>query len=287
MATRSLWIRPVEGIGEVRVGDDVAALVLAALGADGPVDLADGDVLVIASKIVSKAEGRLVHAHDREDAITAETVRVVATKEHAGGVTRIVENRLGLVMAAAGVDASNTPEGTVLLLPEAPDTSARTVRAAIRAATGANVGVVIADTAGRAWRQGVTDMAIGAAGVVVLDDLRGRQDASGRELTATVVAVADQLAAATELVRGKSDGVPAAVVRGAQTWVLDDDGPGARAIVRPAGDDLFRTGSADAYDDGYDAGYDEGFEIGRSEGFAGGYEQGYADGEAQIEANAL
>jgi coenzyme F420-0:L-glutamate ligase/coenzyme F420-1:gamma-L-glutamate ligase len=287
MATRGLWIRPVEGIGEVRAGDDVAALVLAALGADGPVDLVDGDVLVVASKIVSKAEGRVVHAHDREDAITAETVRVVATKEHAGGVTRIVENRLGLVMAAAGVDASNTPEGTVLLLPEDPDASARTVRAAIRAATGANVGVVIADTAGRAWRQGVTDMAIGAAGVVALDDLRGRQDASGRELTATVVAVADQLAAATELVRGKSDGVPAAVVRGAQAWVLDDDGPGARAIVRPAEDDLFRTGSADAYDDGYDAGYDEGFEIGRSEGFAGGYEQGYADGEAQIEANAL
>ncbi|MFC8732863.1 coenzyme F420-0:L-glutamate ligase [Luteimicrobium sp. NPDC057192] len=289
MATSGLWVRPVEGIGEVGAGDDVARLVVAALtaadgGGDPAAGLEDGDVVVVASKIVSKAEGRLVRADDREQAITDETVRVVATREHAGGVTRIVENRLGLVMAAAGVDASNVPPGTVLLLPEDPDASARRIRAGLAQATGRSVGVVVADTAGRAWRQGVTDIAIGAAGVVVLDDLRGSADLEGRPLTATVVAVADELAAATELVRGKSDGVPVAVVRGADAWVTAEDGPGARAIVRPAEDDMFRTGSAEAYDDGYDAGYDEGVEAGRSEGFTSGYEQGYNDAESQVES---
>ncbi|HWK91139.1 MAG TPA: coenzyme F420-0:L-glutamate ligase [Luteimicrobium sp.] len=289
MATSGLWVRPVEGIGEVGAGDDVARLVVAALtaadgGADPAAGLEDGDVVVVASKIVSKAEGRLVRADDREQAITDETVRVVATREHPGGVTRIVENRLGLVMAAAGVDASNVAPGTVLLLPEDPDASARRIRAGIAQATGRTVGVVVADTAGRAWRQGLTDIAIGAAGVVVLDDLRGSTDMEGRPLTATVVAVADELAAATELVRGKSAGVPVAVVRGADAWVTAEDGPGARAIVRPAEDDMFRTGSAEAYDDGYDAGYDEGVEAGRSEGFTTGYEQGYNDAESQVES---
>jgi len=288
MATSGLWVRPVEGIGEVEAGDDVARLVVEALSAaEGGGDhagLEDGDVVVVASKIVSKAEGRLVRADDREQAITDETVRVVATREHPGGVTRIVENRQGLVLAAAGVDASNVPPGTVLLLPEDPDVSARRIRAGLTEATGRTVGVVIADTAGRAWRQGVTDIAIGAAGIVVLDDLRGSTDREGRPLTATVVAVADELAAATELVRGKSAGVPAAVVRGVGAWVTAEDGPGARAIVRPAEDDMFRTGSAEAYDDGYDAGYDEGVEAGRSEGFTGGYEQGYNDAESQVES---
>ncbi|MGC5168503.1 coenzyme F420-0:L-glutamate ligase [Luteimicrobium sp. DT211] len=292
MATSGLWVRPVEGIGEVEAGDDVASLVVEALtaadgGGEPGVPLEDGDVVVVASKIVSKAEGRLVRADDREQAITDETVRVVATREHAGGVTRIVENRQGLVLAAAGVDASNVPPGTVLLLPEDPDASARRIRAGIAEATGRSVGVVVADTAGRAWRQGVTDIAIGAAGIVVLDDLRGSVDREGRPLTATVVAVADELAAATELVRGKSAGVPVAVVRGADAWVTAEDGPGARAIVRPAEDDMFRTGSAEAYDEGYDAGYDEGVESGRSDGFTGGYEQGYSDGESQVESSAL
>ncbi|GAA4841217.1 hypothetical protein GCM10023221_18880 [Luteimicrobium xylanilyticum] len=292
MTTSGLWVRPVQGIGEVEAGDDVARVLLDALDAavregDPAAALEDGDVVVVASKIVSKSEGRLVRADDREQAITDETVRVVATREHPGGVTRIVENKQGLVLAAAGVDASNVPPGTVLLLPEDPDVSARRIRAGIAEATGRTVGVVVADTAGRAWRQGVTDIAIGAAGVVVLDDLRGSADREGRPLTATVVAVADELAAATELVRGKSAGVPVAVVRGVAAWVTAEDGPGARAIVRAAEDDMFRTGSAESYDEGYDAGYDEGVEAGRSEGFSSGYEQGYSDGESRVESSAL
>jgi len=287
-----LWVRPVHGIGEVEAGDDVARLVVDAIeaavrGGDPAAALEDGDVVVVASKIASKAEGRLVRADDREQAITDETLRVVATREHAGGVTRIVENRQGLVLAAAGVDASNVPPGTVLLLPEDPDASARRIRSGIARVTGRSVGVIVADTAGRAWRQGVTDIAIGAAGIVVLDDLRGSVDREGRPLTATVVAVADELAATTELVRGKSAGVPVAVVRGADGWVTAEDGPGARAIVRAAEDDMFRTGSAEAYDEGYDAGYDEGVEAGRSDGFSGGYEQGYSDGESRMESSAL
>lgn len=249
----SLAIWPVLGVPEVRAGDDVGELIIAAQAHDTV--LRDGDVLVVSSKVVSKAEGRFMQADDREQAITDETVRLVASRVHPGGVTRIVENRLGLVMAAAGVDASNTPEGTVLLLPMDPDASARVILATIRSHTGAMVGVLIADTAGRAWRQGVTDIAIGAAGVRVLHDLRGTRDAQGRELSATVVCVADELTAAAELVRGKSSRVAAAVVRGAGQWVTAEDGPGARAMVRPAAEDMFRQGSDEAYQDGYAAGY--------------------------------
>ncbi len=256
---QGLTIWPVTGVPEVAEGDDVAALILTAWqhqssAGRGDIRLQDGDVLVVSSKVVSKAEGRRVRAADREEAITAETVRVVAAREHPGGVTRIVENHLGLVMAAAGVDASNTPEGTVLLLPADPDASARAIRAAVRSRTGVSVGVLISDTAGRAWRQGVTDMAVGAAGVRVLDDLRGTRDADGRELSATVVCVADELAAASELVRGKSARVAAAVIRGAGRWTTTEDGPGARAIVRLAGEDMFRRGSDEAYQEGFAAG---------------------------------
>ncbi len=243
------------GIPEVRAGDDLVALLAEALAADAAADpshaLADGDVVVVTSKVVSKAEGRQVAADDREQAITDETVRVVATREHPGGVTRIVENRLGLVMAAAGVDASNTPGGTVLLLPEDPDATARALRAGLGARFGVRVAVLVSDTAGRPWREGVTDMAIGAAGLVVLDDLRGQADAFGRPLTMTVAAVADELAAAAELVKGKVGGHPVAVVRGAGRWVTDEDGPGARALVRAADQDMFRLGSAEAYRAGY------------------------------------
>lgn len=242
-----------DGFGEVRAGDDLANLVVELLAGDGH-GVRDGDVLVLTSKVVSKAEGRQVVATDREQAITDETVRVVATREHARGVTRIVENRLGLVMAAAGVDGSNTPKGVVLLLPVDPDASARLVRAAVHAAFGVRVGVLISDTAGRAWREGVSDLAIGAAGVVVLDDLRGTPDASGRPLEATVVAVADELAAAAELVKGKATGRPVAVIRGAGRYVTAQDGPGARALVRAAAEDMFRLGSAEAYAAGLAAG---------------------------------
>ncbi|MFD3355463.1 coenzyme F420-0:L-glutamate ligase [Streptomyces fradiae] len=226
------------GIPEVAKGDDLAALIAAA-----EPDLADGDIVLVTSKVVSKAEGRVVEAADREAAIDAETVRVVARR----GALRIVENRNGLVMAAAGVDASNTPAGTVLLLPEDPDASARTIRDGLRDLLGVEVGVVVTDTFGRPWRSGLTDVAIGAAGVRVLDDLRGGTDAFGNPLVATVVASADELAAAGDLVKGKTAGRPVAVVRGLPHLVAGPaDAPGARALVRGAGGDMFRLGTSEA-----------------------------------------
>ncbi|MER5214719.1 coenzyme F420-0:L-glutamate ligase [Streptomyces sp. NPDC002838] len=233
-----VWAVP--GLPEVRQGDDLAKLIAAA-----EPGLVDGDVLLVTSKIVSKAEGRVVEAVDREAAIDAETVRVVARR----GPLRIVENRQGLVMAAAGVDASNTPSGTVLLLPEDPDASARAVRDGLRDALGINVGVVVTDTFGRPWRAGLTDVAIGAAGVRVLDDLRGGTDAYGNPLSATVVATADELAAAGDLVKGKAAGLPVAVVRGLPHVVAEDrdqHGAGARVMVRSARDDMFRLGTSEA-----------------------------------------
>ncbi|MGQ4378732.1 coenzyme F420-0:L-glutamate ligase [Streptomyces sp. SAS_267] len=227
----------LDGLPEVRQGDDLAKLIATA----GP-GLVDGDVLLVTSKIVSKAEGRSVEAADREAAIDAETVRVVARR----GALRIVENRQGLVMAAAGVDASNTPAGTVLLLPENPDASAQAIREGLRDALGVDVGVVITDTFGRPWRTGLTDVAIGAAGVRVLDDLRGDTDAHGNPLSATVVATADELAAAGDLVKGKASGLPVAVVRGLAHLVTEAEGTGARAMVRDARDDMFRLGTSEA-----------------------------------------
>ncbi|MFF5440565.1 coenzyme F420-0:L-glutamate ligase [Streptomyces achromogenes] len=231
----------LSGIPEVRPGDDIAKLI-----ASAEPGLADGDVVIVTSKIVSKAEGRLMRADDREAAIDAETVRVVARR----GTLRIVENRQGLVMAAAGVDASNTPAGTVLLLPEDPDASARAVRAGLRETLGVNVGVIVTDTFGRPWRSGLTDVAIGAAGVRVLDDLRGGTDAYGNPLSATIVATADELAAAGDLVKGKAAGRPVAVVRGLPHVVdpgtADGTDEGARALVRRAQDDMFRLGTSEA-----------------------------------------
>ncbi|MFJ9625466.1 coenzyme F420-0:L-glutamate ligase [Streptomyces sp. NPDC101181] len=237
-STPAFRVWALGGVPEVRAGDDLAKLIAGA----GP-DLADGDVLLVTSKIVSKAEGRIVEAADREAAIDAETVRVVARR----GTLRIVENRQGLVMAAAGVDASNTPAGTVLLLPEDPDASARGIRDGLRDILGVRVGVVVTDTSGRPWRNGLTDVAIGAAGVRVLDDLRGGTDAYGNPLSATVVATADELAAAGDLVKGKAAGLPVAVVRGLAHVVSEADGePGARALVRSAADDMFRLGTSEA-----------------------------------------
>ncbi|MDL4776041.1 MULTISPECIES: coenzyme F420-0:L-glutamate ligase [Thermomonosporaceae] len=228
----------IPGLPEVAEGDDLAALV--------PADLIeDGDVLVVTSKIVSKAEGRVLVADDREKAIEAETVRVVARRTHARGETRIVETRQGLVLAAAGVDASNTAPGTVLLLPEDSDASARRVRAGLRARLGVDVAVIVSDTLGRPWRNGLTDAAIGVAGLAPLSDLRGRDDAYGNRLEATVTAVADEIASAAELVKGKLDGVPIAVVRGLGELVVAADGPGARELIRPPDEDMFRWGSAE------------------------------------------
>ncbi|MCF3960650.1 coenzyme F420-0:L-glutamate ligase [Streptomyces fuscigenes] len=207
---------------EVRPGDDLAKLIAAAARPG----LADGDILLVTSKIVSKAEGRIVRADDREAAIDAETVRVVARR----GALRIVENRQGLVMAAAGVDASNTPAGTVLLLPEDSDASARALRRRLREELGVDVGVIVTDTFGRPWRNGLTDVAIGAAGVKVLEDLRGERDSHGNLMSATVVALADELASAGDLVKGKSAGMPVAVVSGLAHLVSASDG-----TARPRG----------------------------------------------------
>ncbi|MEU9318494.1 coenzyme F420-0:L-glutamate ligase [Streptomyces sp. NPDC048295] len=236
-AAPSYRVWALSGMPEVQAGDDLAKLI----AATGP-GLVDGDVLLVTSKIVSKAEGRIVEATDREAAIDAETVRVVARR----GTLRIVENRQGLVMAAAGVDASNTPAGTVLLLPEDPDASARTIRDGLRDTLGVEVGVVVTDTFGRPWRNGLTDVAIGAAGVRVLDDLRGGTDAYGNPLSATVVATADELASAGDLVKGKADGLPVAVVRGLGHVVDPAGAGGARAMVRVAADDMFRLGTSEA-----------------------------------------
>ncbi|WP_411106928.1 coenzyme F420-0:L-glutamate ligase [Streptomyces sp. cmx-4-9] len=233
-AAPSYEVRAVEGIPEVRPGDDLAKLITSAAP-----DLEDGDVLLVTSKIVSKAEGRIRRADSREEAIDDETVRVVARR----GALRIVENRQGLVMAAAGVDASNTAPGTVLLLPEDPDASAAAIRAGVREALGMDVGVVVTDTFGRPWRTGLTDVAIGSSGVRVLDDLRGGADAHGNPLSATVVATADELAAAGDLVKGKAAGLPVAVVRGLGHLLGQGS---ARDLVRSPQDDMFRLGTSEA-----------------------------------------
>jgi coenzyme F420-0:L-glutamate ligase/coenzyme F420-1:gamma-L-glutamate ligase len=235
----------VTGIGVVGAGDDVAGLVVAALAGAGEA-LADGDVVVVSSKVVSKAEGRVVRAESREAAVTSQTVRVVAERVTPRGLTRIVEARSGPVMAAAGVDASNVAPGTVLLLPADPDASAQALRARLRELTGALVGVVVSDTAGRTWRDGQVDVAIGAAGVAVADDLRGEHDAHGQLLEVTVRALADEVASLADLVKGKLSGVPVAVVRGVEGLVGEDDGPGASALLRRSGEDWFRYGHVEA-----------------------------------------
>jgi coenzyme F420-0:L-glutamate ligase/coenzyme F420-1:gamma-L-glutamate ligase len=226
-----------DGIGEVRRGDDLASLLAER------VELADGDVVLVTSKAVSKAEGRVV-AGTRDDALPGETARVVARR----GPTTIVRTHHGLTLAAAGIDASNVEPGSVVLLPVDPDGSARAIRARLLELTGRTVGVVVTDTAGRAWREGQTDLAVGAAGLRVLDDHTGRRDAYGNELVVTAPAVADELAGAAELAQGKLGGRPCAVVRGRADLVLPagDDGPGAAALVRPEGADLFGYGAREA-----------------------------------------
>jgi len=246
-----LTVIGIEGLPEIVPGDDLPALI--AVTTDGRLE--DGDILAVTSKIVSKAEGRLVAAADREDAITSQTVREVAARTAPDGrITRIVENPLGLVMAAAGVDASNVPEGFVLLLPEDPDASARAIAAAVRERSGLAIGVVVSDTFGRPWRAGQTDLAIGAAGVRVVEDLRGGRDDNGRDLQVTAAATADEVASAADLVKGKTSRMPLAVVRGLAHLVGPLDLPGARSIVRLGPLDMFRVGSEEAWREGYEAG---------------------------------
>jgi coenzyme F420-0:L-glutamate ligase/coenzyme F420-1:gamma-L-glutamate ligase len=228
---------PVTGLGEVRPGDDLAGLLADAVALD------DGDVLVVTSKVVSKAEGRVVRG-DRHGTLAEETSRVVATR----GGTSIVRTHHGLVMAAAGIDASNTEPGTVVLLPVDPDGSARGLRETLRSRSGRNVAVIVTDTSGRAWRNGQTDIAIGAAGLQVMHDYAGRTDQYGNLLTVTAPAVADEIAGTAELVTGKLGRCPAAVVRGLSGLVLppDEHGPGAAVLVRDEGHDMFGYGAREA-----------------------------------------
>jgi coenzyme F420-0:L-glutamate ligase / coenzyme F420-1:gamma-L-glutamate ligase len=237
-------IVPVEGLPELHEGDDLAALLAERA------TLADGDVVVVAQKAISKVEGRVVRLVDvepseraRELAVDTDPRRLELILRESARILRtrpplvISETRHGFVCASAGVDQSNTPEaGTLVLLPLDPDASAARLREALRERTGHDVGVIVADSFGRAWRQGTTDVAIGAAGVRVLEDLEGQRDATGYALHATVIALADEIAGAAQLVMGKLDGIPAAIVRG-----LDVRGEGrARDLVMPAERDLFR-----------------------------------------------
>jgi coenzyme F420-0:L-glutamate ligase/coenzyme F420-1:gamma-L-glutamate ligase len=239
-----LEIRPVLGLGEVRQGDDLAALIAVAAPW-----LADGDVLVVTSKIVSKAEGRLVRVPAggpereaaREAVLATETAREVARRGH----TRIVQTRHGYVLASAGIDASNVDREHLVLLPVDPDASARELRGALRRRYGLDVAVLVSDTMGRPWRTGLTDVALGAAGIEPLRDYRGEVDAYGNELHITQMAVVDELAAAAELVKNKYDQVPVAVVRGLGVTGTPD-GPGAAALVRDSAHDLFSLGTAEA-----------------------------------------
>ncbi|MGH2953280.1 MAG: coenzyme F420-0:L-glutamate ligase [Solirubrobacterales bacterium] len=251
-AVRRIELAGVAGMPEITEGDNVGALLAAAA-----IGLSDDSVVVVSQKIVSKAEGRVRDLAEVEpgerarelaaqlgkdprvvELVLAESRRLVRAER---GVL-IVETRAGWICANAGIDASNVPgEDAVTLLPLDPDASARRLREEIREAVGARPAVVIADSFGRPWRLGQTDVAIGCAGLIALDDWRGRRDAQGRELTATAIAIADQLAAAADLARDKAARVPAIVVRGCAAWVTKEDGPGAAAALqRPATDDLFR-----------------------------------------------
>lgn len=233
-----------EGVGEVTPGTDLTELIASALP-----ELQDGDIVCVTSKIVSKAENQILKAADREDAITSETVRLVAQRKRVDGPPlRIVENHLGLVMAAAGVDASNTADGTILLLPRDPDASARAIRASVLAELGVNIAVIISDTAGRPWRAGLTEIAIGCAGIEPIEDFRGEADTHGRQLHVSMTAVADELVNAAELAKGKIGGRPLAAIRGRADLVLpiSDDGAGARALVRLGESDMFSMGVAEA-----------------------------------------
>jgi coenzyme F420-0:L-glutamate ligase/coenzyme F420-1:gamma-L-glutamate ligase len=235
-----LEIFGIDGIGEVRPGDVLADLVLDAASARPDTELANGDVLVVTQKIVSKAEGRLVPV-DADDPLShkvlveQESVRVVRRR----GDLVISETRHGFVCANAGVDLSNVERGYAALLPLDSDRSARRIRDGIRGRAALEVAVIVSDTFGRPWRRGLTDVAIGCAGVGAILDLRGAPDALGRVMQVTEVAVADELASAAELVMGKRDGIPVAVVRGVDpTWLRESSI--AAEVVRPPAEDLFR-----------------------------------------------
>ena len=246
----TLEIHPVQGLPEIAQGDSLGGLIAAAVSVE------DGDVVVISQKVVSKAEGRIRRLSEVEPGARARELAAKLGKDPAlvelilaesSSVVRaergvlITETRSGWVCANAGIDASNVEiDGSVTLLPADSDSSARRIRAELKRASGHEPAVVVSDSFGRPWRLGQCDVAIGCAGLLPLDDWRGRSDREGRELTATVIALADEIAAAADLVRAKDTGVPATLVRGLARHVSRDDGPGAAAVQRPAPDDLFR-----------------------------------------------
>lgn len=260
----SLSLRSLSGLPEIQPGDDLAGLLVEALSAQHPpARLRDGQILVLAQKAVSKAEGAVVDlatvtpgARAREIAADWEMLggqvrrdprAIQVVLDQSAEIVRaqrgvlISRTRHGFVCANAGVDASNSPQAeTVIVLPEDPDASARAIRARLRELTGAAPGVLITDSFGRAWRHGQCDMAIGCAGVSPLDDWRGRTDANGRALAATWLAVADSIAAAADLARGKDSSEPAILIEGLERFVTAEDGPGAAALLRPLEEDLFR-----------------------------------------------
>lgn len=237
MSRLTIW--PVEGIGEIRPGDQLGEVIVEACRAEPNGPLVDGDVLVVTQKVVSKAENRLV-AVDADDPLSHkrlvedEAVRIVRRR----GDLIITETRHGFICANSGVDLSNVERGTAALLPIDSDRSARRIRDIIRARLGVEVGIIVSDTFGRPWRRGLTDVAIGVAGIAGVVDLRGTPDSLGRIMQVTEVAVADEIAAAAELVMGKSSGVPVAVVRGVEAeWLRDAS---MAELIRPPAEDLFR-----------------------------------------------
>jgi coenzyme F420-0:L-glutamate ligase/coenzyme F420-1:gamma-L-glutamate ligase len=252
-------VTAVPGIGEVSPDTDLPSVVVAAAAAAG-IPLRAGDVVCVASKIVSKWLG--LTAADRDAAVAADTRAVVARRTTPRGVTTVARSAAGPVMAAAGVDESNTgPSGAVLRLPGDPDAAAARLRAAIAALTGTSApgagpvpAIVLTDTAGRPWRDGQTDFALGIAGLAPVDDGRGRPDSDGRLMAVTVRALADEVAAAADLVKGKVGRVPVAVVRGLAAWVTDADGPGAASLVRDPADDWFSAGALEAVHEALAAG---------------------------------
>jgi coenzyme F420-0:L-glutamate ligase/coenzyme F420-1:gamma-L-glutamate ligase len=231
----SVTVTAIRGIGEIGPGDDLAAELLKAIDSTG-LTLADHDVVVVTHKVVSKAEGRVVPISD--DA----AYRSLVEEEAAAVIRRrgdlvITQTKHGFICANAAVDRSNVPGDNAVLLPLRPDRSAHRIRARLESAAGVRLGVVVTDTFGRPWRRGLTDVAIGVSGMPAIADLRGTSDMQGRELEVTEVAVVDEIASAADLVMGKADGVPAAVLRGLE-WDAPDGT--ARDLVRPAGEDLFR-----------------------------------------------
>jgi coenzyme F420-0:L-glutamate ligase/coenzyme F420-1:gamma-L-glutamate ligase len=232
----TLQVFPVKGIGEIAEGDDLAGAILTAT-ASGGMELRDHDILVVTHKVVSKAEGQVISGIETDAAYREVVEQQAVSIIRRRGDLVIAETSHGFVCANAGVDRSNVAAGTVVLLPEDPDRSAHKLRTKLERATGVGLGLIITDMFGRAWRRGVVDFAIGISGIPAITDYRGKPDMQGRTMEVTEIGVADEIAAAADLVMGKADGIPVAIVRG--LFFDESDGRGSD-LVRPAEEDLFR-----------------------------------------------